>query len=689
MATLLFSALGTAVGGPLGGLVGALVGQQVDNAIIGQGKVSGPRLKELEITTSSYGSAIGRHFGRMRVPGHIIWSTDLVESSETSGGKNQPDVTTYSYSVSFAVALSSRPILSIGRIWADGRLLRGEAGDLKANGTMRIHTGHDDQEIDPIIEQIEGADLSPAFRGLAYVVFEDLDLSEFYNRIPALTFEVIADETFGLSEIVEEVVDDADAQVSLDGLSGFSCEGPLGDALLQIDPIFPIDADASGSTMLFSPERMQSEPISLPEPALSVDDGDFGGASGYARRRSAPRERPLEILRYYDVARDYQPGLQRASGRPGPGQPRTVEIAASMSATTAFSLADRMRQKADWSRDRLSWRTCELDPAVKPGSLVSVPAFPGRWRVLDWELRDKGIELSLVRVVPGGTETPPPAAVDPGRINPLPDVPAPPTTLSAFELPPDGSGTANTVRIYAAASSSGSTWSGAALYSDDGNGSVQSLGPSGKARCVIGTVSNPLNSASPVLVDRQNSITVELIADDMTLLNASAAQLAAGANKALVGAEIVQFARADPLGNRIWRLSGLLRGRGGTETAVLGHTSDETFVLIDQRTRLLDATRIAAGPASLILAAGLGDPEPVSSAIGLRGISLRPLSPVGGKIVALADGSLQLCWTRRARGAWLWLDGAETPLVEEAESYLVTFGDPASPVANWTVSRSP
>lgn len=326
MATILFSAIGTAIGGPLGGAIGALVGRQVDSAIIGKGSVSGPRLKELEITTSSYGSVLARHFGRMRVPGTIIWSTDLVEASETTGGKNRPDVTTYTYSVSFAVALSSRPIRAIGRIWADGRLLRGEAGDLKVEGQMRLHTGEEDQQADPLIAEIEGEQRCPAWRGLAYVVFEDLDLSEFYNRIPALTFEIVADESFGLAEIVEELVDESDADVALDGLAGLSCEGPLVDLLGQLDPVFPIDADASGQTMIFARERQQAGPIALPEPAIAVDDGDFGGGAGYARRRGPPRERPLEILRYYDIERDYQPGLQRAPGRPGPGQPLTIEM---------------------------------------------------------------------------------------------------------------------------------------------------------------------------------------------------------------------------------------------------------------------------------------------------------------------------------------------------------------------------
>ena len=85
-------------------------------------------------------------------------------------------------------------------------------------------------------------------------------------------------EAFGLAEIVEEVVDAADADVALDGLAGFTCDGPLADVLVQLDPVFPIDADASGPTIVIARERLQSAPISLPEPAVSVDDGDFGGA---------------------------------------------------------------------------------------------------------------------------------------------------------------------------------------------------------------------------------------------------------------------------------------------------------------------------------------------------------------------------------------------------------------------------
>src|SRR5437870_12518816 len=127
MATLVFSTVGTALGGPLGGAIGALIGQSIDQELLSPAS-RGPRLGDLSVQTSSYGTQIPRIYGTMRVAGSVIWSTDLIESTQTSGTKGQPDVT-YSYAVSLAVALSSRQAKSIQRIWADGKLLRGAAGD--------------------------------------------------------------------------------------------------------------------------------------------------------------------------------------------------------------------------------------------------------------------------------------------------------------------------------------------------------------------------------------------------------------------------------------------------------------------------------------------------------------------------------------------------------------------------------
>ncbi|HEY6815219.1 MAG TPA: hypothetical protein VI168_06740, partial [Croceibacterium sp.] len=227
MATLVFTALGNALGGPIGGALGSLIGSQIDRAVLGGGaRREGPRLRELAVTTSSYGTPIPRHFGTMRAPGTVIWATDLVETSERSGGgKGRPSTTTYSYAASFAVALASRPIRGLRRIWADGSLLRGAAGDLKTGGTLRVHLGHGDQLPDPLIASAQGP-ACPAFRGLAYCVFEGLQLGDFGNRIPALSFEIVADDgEVTLAQLVEPLDRPVAAEAALTGLAGFSDEG--------------------------------------------------------------------------------------------------------------------------------------------------------------------------------------------------------------------------------------------------------------------------------------------------------------------------------------------------------------------------------------------------------------------------------------------------------------------------------
>ena len=194
MATLVLTAVGSIVGGPIGALVGAVVGQQIDQAIFRPAARQGPRLADLAVQTSTYGARVPQLFGTIRVAGTVIWATDLIEArNRQSSGKGRGATDVYSYSCSFAVALSARSIIGIGRIWADGKLLRGSAGDLKVPVEIRVHTGDPDQACDPLIAAREGVATTPAYRGLAYVVFEGFQLADYGNRIPSLSIEVIAD----------------------------------------------------------------------------------------------------------------------------------------------------------------------------------------------------------------------------------------------------------------------------------------------------------------------------------------------------------------------------------------------------------------------------------------------------------------------------------------------------------------
>ncbi len=147
---------------------------------------------------------------------------------------------------------------------------------------------------------------------------------------------------------------------------------------------------------------------------------------------------------------------------------------------------------------------------------------------------------------------------------------------------------------------------------------------------------------------------------------------------------MLQFAAADYLGNRVWRLSGLLRGRAGTEEfAAGGHDAGTLATLINDRLTAIDSAQVSASVSSRIAAIGRGDQVPVYADLQNAGLSRRPLTPVHPRLQLDQALTLTVCWTRRARGRWLWEDRVDVPLIEEQERYLVGFGPVDQPFVTW------
>jgi len=185
-------------GQAIGRTLGAIAGRAIDNAVFAP-SIEGPRLKSLHIMESREGAGIPRLYGRMRVSGQVIWAAQFRESRrEERAGKGGPTVTEFRYSASFAVGIAEGEIARVDRAWANGEPL-----DLSAI-TVRIYPGSETQDPDPLIEAVEGVGLAPAYRGLAYIVFEDLPLGPFGNRLPQLSFEVVRAPN-GAGDLSEQV----------------------------------------------------------------------------------------------------------------------------------------------------------------------------------------------------------------------------------------------------------------------------------------------------------------------------------------------------------------------------------------------------------------------------------------------------------------------------------------------------
>ncbi|HEY6815351.1 MAG TPA: phage tail protein, partial [Croceibacterium sp.] len=425
-------------------------------------------------------------------------------------------------------------------------------------------------------------------------------------------------------------------------------------------------------------DTMPAEHAELPEAAVDRDDESFGGVAGRASRRQADAREIPDALHYYDTARDYQAGLQRADGRARPGRGRLLGFPGALDAATARGLANGAAERAGWARETLAWRVAELDPALAAGQVVRAPGRDGVWRIESWEWREHGVELELRRLPRGPGRTSP---ADAGRAMAAPDLVATPTALVAFEAPWDGTGEGTMRRVLAAASSITAGWTGAALFADHA-GELVPLGSTGSRRSAIGHTTTPLPPSPAMRLEIDATVEIELVSEDFELTDAAAEALANGANRALIGGETVQFAQALALGGGAWRLSGLLRGRGGTEAAAqAGHPAAAPFVLLDERPVAIDPAKI--GPAADLVAIGLADSEPVSAGILNPGLTLRPLTPVHPRCRTTPEDGLVLDWTRRARGAWAWPDGIELPLNEQAEAYLIGLGPPDGPDLVW------
>lgn len=236
------SSAGQIIGGIAGATIGFFMGNPIMGAQLGimagglidppKGpKLEGPRLSDLSVQLTGYGNPIPRIYGTTAVMGTIFWveNNALKETATTTsqGGKGGPsqEVTTYSYSATFALGLCQGPIEGVKRVWISGKLVY-DAGSSDAlisptydppNGVfgevfdswiimLRTAAGHiftlyngtDTQDADPRMQAALGVANTPAYRGLAYLVFEDLPLADYGNSLMGaqIKVEVMASSTW-------------------------------------------------------------------------------------------------------------------------------------------------------------------------------------------------------------------------------------------------------------------------------------------------------------------------------------------------------------------------------------------------------------------------------------------------------------------------------------------------------------
>lgn len=215
--------IGFYAGGPSGALYGAQIGMGVGGVIDPPKgpRLQGPRLGDLSVQTSTYGAVIPRAYGTVALNGNVFWleNNALKEVATTSeqggkGGGGGAEVTSYAYYATFAVGLCQGPIAGVRRIWVGSKLIYDMSAangieallaSYEAQSLFTIHLGTETQEADERMQATLGVADTPAYRGLAYIVFKDYPLKDHGNSLMGAQVKVevvTAAEAAGNTEVV-------------------------------------------------------------------------------------------------------------------------------------------------------------------------------------------------------------------------------------------------------------------------------------------------------------------------------------------------------------------------------------------------------------------------------------------------------------------------------------------------------
>ena len=416
--------------------------------------------------------------------------------------------------------------------------------------------------------------------------------------------------------------------------------------------------------------------------ARIVDDGEIADLDGEALRdvtEAQASELPGEIVAAYrDGLSDYRTATSYSRRLEiGSQRQETADLPVIADASVIDAVADRMLARA-WAHARLlrfslPWRHSDL----APGDVLAFASKPAeRWLVTRTDLAEAlRVEAVPALVRPANTRRPhlpaqrPQASGDTAGVPDivLLDLPLRPGhaaeeqfMLAAWSSPP------RVQAVYVSPEASGFEYRRQAL-----------------SNAVIGELTAPLTGGYSGRYDHANSIELTVPSGEFESVTPTA--LLSGRNLIAVeaangGFEVIQFLTAEETAANAWRLTGLLRGQGGTEDAMAAGAA------VGARAVLLDEAVVPAGlkaaEIGLVLQLRIGVAgrpftdryfETVEAVGGLR--ALTPLAPVHLKAGSTGDGGIALSWIRRTRvdgDSWL---GPDVPLGEEEERYAVRIHD--------------
>jgi len=680
--------------------------------------VDSGKLSDLNIQVSTYGNPISRAYGTIQTAGNIVWGTNFVEHKKKSGGKGGGGgtVTSYTYSVSFAVMICKGPISGIGRIWADGKLFADLTGQTFADGTITgeyegngggtftVYQGTETQLPDAFMEGIEGAGNVPAYRPYAYVVFKDLYVTDFGQRIPTFTFEIISPVS-AVDAIVREICTEAglaESDFDVTDLSGSAITGYLTDGgkthRAKIEPLQSVivfdGVERNGKlTFLRRKNNLLSVMVyALDESELSAYENDKGEQEAFAATRTPEQELPARVVyAYLSKDREYQTNAMGANRLNTTSKnSKKVDLPVVLTDSEGKTLAETALYAAWNARTSYELKLATKYACLFPGDLVKLP-IPNASEIFLYANKNSygkpGITTITAETVDVETYDRKIRTADASHVQTFPD---PPTAITAHFLDLFYKyGDTDETPLYV--TTTAARFIDANIFRSHDDGLTWEYVATSNANAEAGAAATVLAAGPVDFFDEANTVDVVLLQG--TLSSRSEADILNGYNAALIGDEILQFKTATLIAANTYRLSGLLRGRNGTESLVGSHAIGDRFILLSSENLVKLPTSTAdwfhpvqyrIGPSVCAITSDYYSTVSYTS----DGTVAKPFAPCHLTGSRDGSGNLTINWIRRSRKDFSWQPYVDAALSEGSERYEIDVYNGAAVVRTISATAS-
>lgn len=419
-------------------------------------------------------------------------------------------------------------------------------------------------------------------------------------------------------------------------------------------------------------------------PIVTIPEDDLAAAED-GQEQPAPRDYthghdddlPRQItVTYQEEDADYQPGSQYEQRQVGGSTSFvTIELPVVTNAKKAKQVATTNLLQAHVERDKYKGSTSRkylyLEPTDVVGLIDRAVLLKSKEHTPSGLIKWEGAATVAAIYVPSGE-----LGSSGDGFSPPTARPSQPTDLVLIDGPLVTDLDASAGIYSAMAGRNSPTWLGARLYKSVDGGVTYASILSDTTHETFGTCSDALGDfGGGNVFDEINTLTVVLSAGSGSLESRTRAAVLNGSNMAAVGSgddyEYIQFRDATLIAAGTYVLSGLLRGRRGTEWLMSSHAAGETFVLLPVDNPAAPLAEISLSLLYKAVTTGTSITSATPLSFTNHGSALRCYAPVnlGGGIDDL--GGFVLSWVRRTRIGGTWLDFVDVPLSETSEAYVL------------------